>query len=168
MRWREPRAKSAPYISPAGYRQLQTDLQSLWQRRTEVTRALSAAAAEGDRSENAEYIYRKKELRQIDSRIGYLQRRMPELKVVSSVKDNSCVYFGAIVTLEKDDGESVCYQILGADELENQTNAMSIDSPLARALLGKSVDDEVTINTATGDQSYFIVDIKYNFAADDA
>ena len=166
MRWREPRAKSAPYISPTGYRQLQSDLQSLWQHRAEVTRALSAAAAEGDRSENAEYIYRKKELRQIDSRIAYLQRRMPELKVVSSVKNNSSVYFGAIVTLEKDDGENVCYQILGADELDSRTNAMSIDSPLARALLGKSVDDEVTIRTGQGEQNYYSLDIKYDFPTD--
>ncbi len=167
MRWREPRAKSAPYISPAGYRQLETDLKSLWQRRTEVTRALSAAAAEGDRSENAEYIYRKKELRQIDSRIAYLQKRMPELKIVSSVKDTSYVYFGAIVTLEKDDGENVRYQILGADELDNNANAMSIDSPLARLLLGKTTDDEVTVRTGNSDQNYCILDIKYDFPIDD-
>ncbi|MBT7953491.1 MAG: transcription elongation factor GreB, partial [Gammaproteobacteria bacterium] len=88
-RWREPKPSSSPYITQDGYSALESELQELWQRRVEVTRALTAAAAEGDRSENAEYIYRKKELRGIDSRIGYLQRRMPKLKVVSRVEDIS-------------------------------------------------------------------------------
>ena len=167
-RWREPRKKSAPYISPAGYMELESELKSLWQRRAEVTRALSAAAAEGDRSENAEYIYRKKELRGIDSRIGYLQRRMPELKVVSSVENTERVYFGACVSLEDEEGTVYDYRILGADELDSASNVISIDSPLARALLGKSCDDEISVRVGEKDKLYQLLEIHYPQAEDDA
>ena len=156
-RWREPRQKSAPYISPSGYRELESELKSLWQRRAEV----SAAAAEGDRSENAEYIYRKKELRGIDSRIGYLQRRMPELKVVSSVENTEHVYFGACVRLEDEEGKVHDYRILGADELDSGINVVSIDSPLARALLGKSCKDDVIVLTGDTEKHYQVLQIHY-------
>ncbi len=161
-RWREPREKSSPYITPEGYRALERELQNLWQRRADVTKALSAAAAEGDRSENAEYIYRKKELRGIDSRIAYLQRRMPELTVVSSVSNHAQIFFGAWVTLENDAGEEVCYRIIGADELDNRQDRISVDSPLSRVLLGKSKDEEVTLTTGKKTQNYYIVAIQYN------
>ena len=104
-RYRPPAPKSSPYITPAGYQALANELESLWKRRAGVTRALTAAAAEGDRSENAEYIYRKKELREIDRRIRYLQKRLPDLKVVSEPpSDRDRVFFGATVSLEDDDG----------------------------------------------------------------
>jgi transcription elongation factor GreB len=161
-RWRAPKAKSSPYITPEGYKALESELKDLWQRRVEVTRALSAAAAEGDRSENAEYIYRKKELRGIDSRIGYLQRRMPDLKIVSKVDDISKVFFGAWVTLEDDSEKKCCYRIVGPDELDSERGHISIDSPLARALLGKVCDDEVRLELGANVQNHCILKINYD------
>lgn len=160
-RWRAPSPRSSPYITPAGYRRLQRELKELWDRRGDVTRALSAAAAEGDRSENAEYIYRKKELRGIDSRIRYLQKRLPDLKVVDRVSDSVRVYFGARVTLEDDSGAQSVHRIVGADELDYEAGYISVDSPLARVLLGKAVDDEVSIETAGGRREYAILAIDY-------
>ena len=118
-RYRAPAPRSSPYITPQGYKKLEQELNDLWQRRAEVTKALSAAAAEGDRSENAEYIYRKKELAGIDRRIRYLQKRLPELSVVDRPPaDPERVFFGATVTLQKEDGSEVTYRIVGADELD--------------------------------------------------
>jgi len=161
-RWREPREKSSPYITPGGYTALELEQQELWHRRVDVSKALTAAAAEGDRSENAEYIYRKKELRGIDSRIGYLQRRMPELKIVSSVSNHAQVFFGAWVTLETDSGEKLRYHIVGSDELDSEGERISIDSPLARALLGKSADTEINLSIGTQTTNYYIVSIQYH------
>lgn len=166
-RWREPQPNSSPYITPEGYSILQTELQELWKRRAEVTRALTAAAAEGDRSENAEYIYRKKELRGLDSRIGYLQRRMPGLKVVSEVSDTSKIFFGAWVTLVDDSGKETRYRIVGPDELDNSQERISVDSPLARALLRKSCDDEVSHNIGSKALNYYILAIHYDPPDDD-
>ena len=161
-RWRPPSEKSSPYITREGYAALQTELQGLWKRRDGVTKALAAAAAEGDRSENAEYIYRKKELREIDRRIGYLQRRMPDLKVVSECPAESTrVFFGAWVTLEDSAGHDTEYRIVGPDEFEPARNYISMDSPLARALLKKAVDDEVRVKTPAGEAHYFIVKVRY-------
>jgi transcription elongation factor GreB len=165
-RWRAPREKSSPYITPEGYKALELELKELWQKRAEVCKALAAAAAEGDRSENAEYIYRKKELRGIDSRIGYLQRRMPNLKIVSNVSDTSLVFFGAWVSLEDDSGEEVSYRIVGSDELDNGLNHISIDSPLARVLLGKACDDEVSLNIGPKQQHYYILAIHYDHSGE--
>lgn len=142
-RWRPPAPKSSPYITPQGYRALENELKALWVRRAEVTTALSAAAAEGDRSENAEYIYRKKELREIDGRIRYLQKRMPLLNIVAGIQDQNRVFFGARVSLETETGELMDIRIVGADELDTESGHISIDSPLARALLGKHLDDTV-------------------------
>ena len=162
-RWRPPRAKSSPYITREGYQILEQELKQLWEKRKEVTAALAAAAAEGDRSENAEYIYRKKELRGIDSRIHFLQKRLPKLTIVNQAPDNpEQVFFSAWVTLETEEGNEVCYRIVGADELDNAKNYISIDSPLARALLKKSIDDEVVIKTPLKQTTYFIVAIDYN------
>ena len=132
-------------------------------KRVEVTKALSAAAAEGDRSENAEYIYRKKQLAEIDRRIRYLQKRLPDLTVVSEVADENKVFFSAWVALEKDDGEEVEYRIVGADEIDSDSSKgyISVDSPMARALLKKEVDDEVTIRVGDNEQSFVIVGIRY-------
>jgi transcription elongation factor GreB len=135
---------------------LKHELTSIWDRRRDVVKALSAAAAEGDRSENAEYIYRKKELRGLDRRIRYLQKRMPDLKVVDSAPDNpNKVFFAAWVKLETEEGDYVEYRVVGPDEIDHQQAYISIDAPLSRALLGKEVDDEVTIYVDDGKKKLF-------------
>jgi transcription elongation factor GreB len=161
-RYRAPLPKSSPYITPQGHQALTEELQSIWKRRAIVTIALSAAAAEGDRSENAEYIYRKKELREIDRRIRYLQKRLPELKVVAETpSDTKKVFFGASVTLENDAGKRVCYRIVGADEFDPAHGWISIDSPMAQALMKKSLNDEIRVTTPGGQVSYIIANISY-------
>lgn len=161
-RWRPPAEKSSPYISEEGVRALRAELEALWVRRADVTRHLAAAAAEGDRSENAEYIYRKKELREIDRRIRYLQKRIPALTVVAQRSDEeSRIYFGAWVRLEDEQGEVREYRIVGADEFDPKRGWISVDSPLARALLKKTVDDEVTVEVPGGEASYFILSVRY-------
>ncbi|MBK1671788.1 transcription elongation factor GreB [Ectothiorhodospira shaposhnikovii] len=161
-RWRPPAPRSSPHITPQGYAALDTELSGLWVRRTDVTRHLAAAAAEGDRSENAEYIYRKKELREIDRRIRYLQKRLPGLKVVREPPaDRGKVYFGAWVTLLDESDREVEYRIVGADEFDPDRRWISLDSPVARALLGKALDDEVKVQTPAGEQYYEIVKIRY-------
>ncbi len=161
-RWKPPRPKSSPYISHEGYQTLETELKNLWEKRKAVVKAITAAAAEGDRSENAEYIYRKKELRGIDSRINFLQKRLPSLTIVSKTPDNQdFVYFGAWVTLEKENGEEVCYRIVGPDEHDHDAAYISMDSPLAKALLKKTIDDEVKIKNEIQELSYFVLDIRY-------
>lgn len=161
-RYRPPANKSSPYITLAGYRALSAELQTLWQRRSRVTRALAAAAAEGDRSENAEYIYRKKQLREIDRRIRYLQQRLPDLKVVNAPPtDTARIYFGASVTLQDDAGHEIVYRIVGADEFDPARGWISIDAPLARALLAKTLDDVVRVTTPGGESSYVIMAIQY-------
>lgn len=154
--------KSSPYITAAGLFQLNQELSEVWQRRRHVVQALAAAAAEGDRSENAEYIYRKKELREIDRRIRYLQKRIPDLQVVNDHPDDpERIFFAARVTLERDDGAEVQYRIVGPDEIDHAKENISVDSPLARALLKKQVDDEVTIEVQEGRRSYAVLGIEY-------
>jgi len=161
-RYRPPVEKSSPYITAGGYLTLAKELEALWQRRARVTRALTAAAAEGDRSENAEYIYRKKQLREIDRRIRYLQKRLPDLKIVAtSPTDRERIFFGASVTLEDDTGREVIYRIVGADEFDPAKGWISIDAPLARALLAKTLDDEVQVTTPGGEAGFIIVAIDY-------
>lgn len=161
-RWRPPSPKSSPYITVAGARRLEAELKALWERRADVTRHLAAAAAEGDRSENAEYIYRKKELREIDRRLRYLQKRLPALTVVDQIPGNrDRVFFGAWVTLEDENGEESTYRIVGADEIDTQQGWISVDSPMARALLKKAVDDEIQVQTPSGPASGFIVRVWY-------
>ena len=150
-RWRPPAAKSSPYITPAGFSALQKELGEIWIRRREVVKALAAAAAEGDRSENAEYIYRKKELAGLDRRIRYLQKRLPSLKVVNEQPRGDAVYFGATVAVRDEAGHTREFRLVGPDETDAKAGAISIDSPVARALLGKRVNDEVRI--ATGEQA---------------
>lgn len=153
---------SSPYITEQGMNRLRSELDGLWLRRRDVVKALSAAAAEGDRSENAEYIYRKKELRGLDRRIRYLQKRMPDLRVVSDQPDNTdMIFFAAYVALEMNDGEEVEYRIVGPDEIDHQKGNISLDSPLAQALLKKQVDDEVTIRIQGGQKTYSILAIRY-------
>lgn len=153
---------SSPYITAQGMTSLNEELAQIWIRRRDVVRALSAAAAEGDRSENAEYIYRKKELRGLDRRIRYLQKRMPDLHVVADNPDNQDkIFFAAWVTLENEQGEELEYRIVGPDEIDYQKGNISMDSPLALALRGKQVDDEAIITLPTGVKHYFIVAIRY-------
>jgi transcription elongation factor GreB len=162
-RYRPPQKPSTPYVTVAGFAALQREETEIWKKRAEVTQALSAAAAEGDRSENAEYIYRKKQLAEIDRRIRYLQKRLPDLKVVSEVGDENRVYFSAWVTLEKEDGSQVEYRIVGADEIDSDSSKgyISVDSPVASALLKKEVDDEVTVRLGDNVHTYFITGIRY-------
>ena len=161
-RWRAPAKPSSPYITAAGYRQLEAEMVAIWKRRREVVKHLAAAAAEGDRSENAEYIYRKKELGGIDRRIRYLQRRMPTLNLISRLQcDQSCAFFGASVEVEHDNGTCTTYRIVGSDETDGARGWISVDSPVAKALLTHAVDDEITVATGAGSNTYVIVAISY-------
>ncbi len=161
-RWRPPSPKSSPYITAEGFNALQKELEALWARRREVTKVLAAAAAEGDRSENAEYIYRKKELREIDRRIRYLQKRLPSLKVISQPPtDRQRIFFGAWVTLEGREEDEITYRIVGPDEIDAARGWISLDSPMARALLKKTVDDEIIVRTEHGERRHFVLEIRY-------
>ncbi|HIE56315.1 MAG TPA: transcription elongation factor GreB, partial [Chromatiaceae bacterium] len=145
----------SPYITREGMERLQEESRQLWEKRRRVVKALAAAAAEGDRSENAEYIYRKKQLRELDRRIRYLQKRIPELKPVECRPgEREKVFFGAWVELENEEGKHVTYRIVGADEFDPARNWISVNSPMARALLGRRLDDEVTIKTPAGKQRW--------------
>lgn len=161
-RYRPPGPEKSPYITRAGMQALETEQQAIWLKRREVVAALSAAAAEGDRSENAEYIYRKKELRELDRRIRYLQKRLPQLNVVDQKPASSeRVFFGATVTLEDEAGKVVTYRIVGPDEFDHMESYISVDSPLAQSLLKRDLGDEVEVEVPRGRLVYTIVDISY-------
>ena len=154
--------KSA-YITRAGYRRLQEELEGLWRgERPRVTAEVAAAAALGDRSENAEYIYGKKRLREIDRRIEWLARRIDEVKVVvPEPSQEGKVFFGARVILEDEDGVETTYRIVGTDEIDLSRGWISVDSPIARALLGKAVGQEITVVRPKGPKEYTVVAISY-------
>jgi len=160
-RWRPPAPSSSAYITPAGFAVLQEELDNIWLRRRDVVKALAEAAAEGDRSENAEYIYRKKELGGLDRRIRYLQKRLPALTVVRETPNSDAIYFGATVELCDDEGQTHNYRIVGPDETDAKTFAISMDSPLAKALRGKRVDDDVEINIGDKSTTMSVVSIRY-------
>jgi len=161
-RYRPPKPKASPYITREGYEAKKDELEALWKKRRVVVDALAAAAAEGDRSENAEYIYRKKQLGGIDYRIRFLQKRIPDLKVVDEAPSNQeKVFFGAWIELEDEEGKEVTYRIVGPDEFDEKEEYISMDSPVAKALLGKSLDDSVAVKTPGGVIRYEIVDIRY-------
>ena len=138
-------------------------MDKLWtKRRPEVTRALAEAAAEGDRSENAEYIYRKKELREIDARVRYLRKRLDGIVVVERIpEDRDKVFFGAWVRLENDNGEECVYRVVGPDEFDTATGYISMDSPMGKALIGKSLDDEFSLKLPEGEAEYVITEVSY-------
>ena len=164
-RWRPPAAGSTALVTRAGHDRLKAELDDLWRlRRPEVVKALAAAAAEGDRSENAEYTYRKKQLGEIDRRVRYLSKRLEALRVVDAApSDRDAVFFGAAVTLENiEDGERVTYRIVGPDETDAQLGWISIDAPLARAMLKKRVDDEFDVTLPGGIVHYAIIGIAYD------
>jgi len=162
-RWRPPSPKSSPYITPEGEKALKDELKQLWLlRRQEVVPAIQAAAAEGDRSENAEYIYRKKQLREIDRRVRYLSKRLDVVEVVRQKPPRQDkIFFGATVTLETEQGEEITYRIVGADEIDANKGYISVDSPMSRALLGKSVDDSVSVQSPEASSEFFILNITY-------
>ena len=155
---------STNLITREGFERLRDELNLLWrEQRPEIVRALTAAAAEGDRSENAEYIYRKKQLRELDRRVRYLSKRMPDLRVVDTVPtDIEAIYFGATVELENEDtGDLVTYRIVGPDETDPKSGYISVDSPMARALLNRRVDDSVDVTLPGGNVSLYVVSVMY-------
>ena len=155
--------RRSPYITPEGHKSLSDELSYIWKtKRPQVTQAVADAAAMGDRSENAEYIYGKKQLRQIDARIRYLSKRLSELKVIDrKPADTSRVFFGAWVGLEDGEGNVYEYRIVGADEIDPKRNFISIDSPVAKALLRKTDGDEVTVSRPNGTSAFVILSIRY-------
>tara|TARA_R110002073_G_scaffold213785_1_gene374194 strand:- start:459 stop:962 length:504 start_codon:yes stop_codon:yes gene_type:complete len=162
-RWRPAPPKTSPYITAEGARRLQDELKQLWKvDRPAVTATVKAAAANGDRSENGDYIYGKMRLRELDRRIRYLSKRLDNLNVVDRLpKDQSKVFFGAWVTLEQEDGQEITVRIVGYDEIDAKQNWISVDSPLAKAVLGKQVDDEIAYDTPSGTVVAYIIKIQY-------
>jgi transcription elongation factor GreB len=163
-RWRPPAPSSTAIVTREGFEKLKAELDHLWHTlRPEVVKALAAAAAEGDRSENAEYTYRKKQLGEIDRRVRYLSKRIPLLKVAEGVPaDRDTVFFGASVELENvDSGETVRYRIVGPDETDARRGWISIDSPLARALLKKRLDDEFEAELPAGRTRFAVIAVDY-------
>lgn len=154
----------SPYITPDGRRQLSEELSYLWKiKRPQVTQAVAEAAAMGDRSENAEYIYGKKQLRQIDSRVRFLSKRLDEVVVVDRTPaDTSRVFFGAWVELEDADGNLRLYRIVGPDEFDPGKGFISIDSPMAKALLGRAEGDEVTVSRPNGTDAFVVASVRYD------
>jgi transcription elongation factor GreB len=162
-RFRAPTPPGSRYITPAGLQRLRDELEQLWRvERPQVTQAVSAAAAQGDRSENAEYTYGKRRLREIDRRVRHLRKRLEGMTVVDQPPTHAGkVYFGAWVTLETESGDSVRYRIVGPDEFDMAPGYISMDAPLARALLGKALDAEVRVEVAGAQHVYVIVAIEY-------
>ena len=163
-RWRPSSPGSTAIITRAGFEKLKAELDHLWHTlRPEVVKALAAAAAEGDRSENAEYTYRKKQLGEIDRRVRYLSKRIPALKVAEGLPaDRDAVFFGAGIVLENlASGAEVNYRIVGPDETDARLGHISIDSPLARAALKKRVDDAFEVELPGGRTRFLIVAVRY-------
>ncbi len=162
-RYRPPAAPRSKYITAEGKQKLQQELDYLWtEKRPRVTRAVTEAAAQGDRSENAEYIYGKKQLREIDSRVRFLQKRLAEMIVVSAPPgDQECVYFGAWVTLQDEQGLHTEYRIVGPDEFDHAAKYISMDAPLAAAMLKRRLLDKITVKLPTGISHYQIICIRY-------
>lgn len=164
-RYRPPAASRTALITPEGHQALKDEFDHLWRvRRPEVTRAVSEAAAMGDRSENAEYIYGKKLLREIDRRVRFLMKRLDELKVVDArPTDPARIYFGAWVEVEEaETGEVLSLRIVGPDEADAARGWISIDAPMARALLRKAVDDEVTVERPAGRGLFYVLSVSYD------
>ncbi len=163
-RYRAPRRRGSAYITPEGEKALRAELHRLWKvERPQVTSAVHEAAKNGDRSENGDYIYGKRRLREIDSRVRFLNKRLDELEVVDRPPaDRSKVRFGAWVTLEDEDGAEHRYRIVGPDEFDLKQHRLSIDSPMARAMLGRGIDDEVAVRSPSGEQRFYITDLSYD------
>jgi transcription elongation factor GreB len=162
-RYRAPTRPGSKYITPEGAARLQAELEQLWRvERPQVTAAVSAAAAQGDRSENAEYTYGKKRLREIDSRVRHLRKRLDGMAVVSQApSDLQRAFFGAWITLEDEAGGTREYRIVGPDEFDSKPNYISMDAPLARAVLGKSLDAEIRLTLAGRERCFVLTGIRY-------
>ena len=162
-RYRPPRPKGSNYITPEGESALRAELKQLWKvERPQVTNTVHEAAKNGDRSENGDYIYGKKRLREIDSRVRFLEKRLDAVTVVHDKPPNmDKVFFGAWVTIEDEDGKEQQCRIVGPDEFDLKENKLSMDSPLAKALLGKSLDDEVVFESPAGSRVLVIVGVEY-------
>ncbi|MEZ5540007.1 MAG: transcription elongation factor GreB [Pseudomonadales bacterium] len=162
-RYRPPAPKRSAYITTEGAEALRAELHQLWEiERPQVTSAVHEAAKNGDRSENGDYIYGKRRLREIDSRVRYLSKRLEVLTVVDRIPDQqSKVFFGAWITVEDEDGSENRYRIVGPDEIDPAKSWISMDSPLARAALGKQLDDEIVFQTQQGLRQLYITYIAY-------
>ena len=162
-RWRAPERPGSKYITPAGAARLREELDRLWRHeRPQVTQAVSEAAAQGDRSENAEYTYGKKRLREIDRRVRFLRKRLEGITVVSAPpSDPRRVFFAAWVTLEDADGERREHRVVGPDEFDMDPRYLSMDSPLGRTLLGRALGAELTVRLPAGERVFTIAGIRY-------
>ena len=162
-RYRPPAPKGSKFITPEGARRLKEELDYLWRvLRPQVTQAVAEAAAQGDRSENAEYTYGKRQLREIDRRVRFLRQRLDGMTIVDQPpSDRSRVFFGAWVRLEDENGEEVEYRIVGPDEFDPAKGYISMDAPLGRALMRKAIDDEVQVEVPGGTKTYVVVGIRY-------
>jgi transcription elongation factor GreB len=166
-RYRAPTLPGSQYITPEGAKRLQDELQELWQvERPRVTQAVSEAAAQGDRSENADYIYGKRRLHEIDRRVRFLRKRLDGMAVVDPLapaarRDDTRVYFGAWVQIENDAGGLAWHRIVGPDEFDMETAYISMDSPLGRSLMGKRLDDEVTVALPGGAATFVVAAVHY-------
>ena len=162
-RYRPPQPRGSKFITPQGAARLKQELDHLWRvLRPQVTQAVQEAAAQGDRSENAEYIYGKRQLREIDRRVRFLRQRLEGMVVVGSAPpDRTRVFFGAWVKVEDEAGAEAEYRIVGPDEFDAAPGYISMDSPLGRALRGKALDDEVKVELPGGVKVYVIVAVRY-------
>jgi transcription elongation factor GreB len=160
---RNPLTRVSPYITPEGQKRLSEELSYLWKvKRPQVTKAVAEAAAMGDRSENAEYIYGKKQLREIDARMRFLSKRLTELKVVDRTPDDtSKIFFGAWVEIEDIEGNAYKYRIVGPDETDAENNFISIDSPMAKALLSKTEGDDIIVSRPIGTTAFVVISVHY-------
>src|SRR3984885_15319059 len=163
VRYRAPQIPGSQFITPAGIARLRAELEQLWRiERPRVTQQVQDAAAQGDRSENAEYTYGKRRLREIDRRVRFLRQRLDGMTVVDQPpSDRTRVFFGAWVTLEREDAAQVRYRIVGPDETDAASSYISMDSPLGRALLGKKLDAEVTVMLPSGSTTFTVVAVDY-------
>ena len=162
-RWRPPSPRGSTYITAEGYKTLKDELTQLWKvERPQVTQTVHEAAKNGDRSENGDYIYGKRRLREIDSRVRFLTKRLEALTVVDRLPDDqSKIFFSAWVTLEDEEGNEKTYRIVGPDEFNITQQKLSMDSPLAKALLGKRLDDEIVLRKPDGEEVFYIIRIEY-------
>jgi transcription elongation factor GreB len=162
-RYRPPRQRGSNYITPEGEQALRDELHQLWKvERPVVTDAVHEAAKNGDRSENGDYIYGKRRLREIDSRVRFLNKRLDEVEVVDRIPDDTDkIFFGAWITLEDEAGDEQHWRIVGPDEFDLASGRLSMDAPLARALLGKRRDDEVRVQSPSGEHTYYVTGISY-------
>ena len=166
-RYRAPTRPGSKYITPEGARRLREELDALWHdERPRVTASVAAAAAQGDRSENAEYTYGKKRLYEIDRRVRFLRKRLEGMTVVEvdaagARRDANKVYFGAWVQLDSEQGTSAWYRLVGPDEFDMASEYISMDSPLGSSLMGKRLDDEVTVALPGGNQTFTVIAIRY-------